>query len=228
MSENNQNIQFLSVPPTGPHTAQLWNNNTDLINKIFSHPFGKGLSEGTLPINSFRHYLGQDMLYIEKDALAFSMIARRAEKNEEFFFFLQMAKDGIEIERLLHTKLFPPFGIERPQKMSKACSQYTSFLIEECRMGSYESAVAALLPCFWVYHEAGIRIRSKAVKNNPYQLWIDTYADEKYRNYVVQFVDIVENIMRDSSEKIKEKMHNAFRKSVRFEKDFFSEALANK
>ena len=218
----------MSVNPAGQHTAKLWTHCIDIIERIFDHPFGKGLSEGSLPINSFRHYLGQDMLYIEKDALAFSMVAQRAKKYEDRFFFTQMAKDGLEMERLLHSILFPHFGVERPQKMSKACHQYTTFLVEECQSGLYESAVAALLPCFWVYHEAGIRIRSRAVKNNPYQLWIDTYADEKYRNYVVQFVGIVENIMQESNEKIKEMMQNAFRRSVQYEIEFFSEALANR
>ncbi|MGQ1890610.1 TenA family protein [Thermophagus sp. OGC60D27] len=228
MKDKKESTRFLSIPPAGPHTAYMWNISFGMINKIFDHPFGRGLSEGTLPLECFRHYLSQDMLYIEKDARAFSILAGRSENREAFTFFLQMATDGLEIERTLHRELFPLFGVERPQKMSKACHQYTSYLTEVCLTGSYESAVAALLPCFWVYHEAGTRIRSKAVKDNPYQLWLETYADPRYGRYVARYISIVEKIMKGINQTLTEEMIQAFQKSIQYEFAFFSEAWNKK
>lgn len=212
-------------PPAGKFTRQLWAGGRDIISEIIHHPFCNALSDGTLAEKSFRHYLGQDMLYIEQDARAFAITAGRSSSTEEFDFFLNMAKDGIEIERVLHQELFPFFKVKRPNLMSDACKQYTSYLIEKALNAPYHEAVAALLPCFWVYLETGLQIRLKAIKDNPYQKWMDTYADDIYAQYVKHFIQITENIMRQATPSQLEAMHDAFRKSCEYEKAFFSEAL---
>lgn len=111
----------LSTLPAGPFTARLWNENEDLIEQIFNHPFCRGLSNGSLPDASFKHYLQQDALYIEQDARAFAITAGKAYSRESFTFFLDMARDGLEIERVLHRNLMPEFGVVPVEKMSEAC-----------------------------------------------------------------------------------------------------------
>jgi thiaminase/transcriptional activator TenA len=221
---NNYPLMPNYPPPAGSNTASLWENAKDIIDKIFDHPFCRGLSDGTLPESCFKHYLAQDMLYIRQDARAFAILAGRAVSDEEFSFFLAMAKDGLDIERALHNELFPVFQIEKADKMSDTCRRYTAWLTEVSLSGAYSTATAALLPCFWVYHETGIRIRQNAVKNNPYQKWLDTYSGEEYGGYVEKYLHIVENIMKNSNTTQKHEMINAFRKSTQYELDFFSEA----
>lgn len=213
--------------PAGPHTHKLWSDNESIIAEIIDHPFCTQLAEGTLSNKSFRHYLGQDILYIEQDARAFAITAGRSDSTEEFDFFLSMAKDGLEIERVLHNELLPFFKVERPGKMSNICRQYTSFLLHTSLNASYPEAVTALLPCFWVYRETGLKIRERAIQDNPYQMWLDTYAGEIYGRYVQQFILITERLMEQATPLELNAMQDSFRQSCEYEKAFFSEALNN-
>ncbi|WP_291857969.1 thiaminase II [Marinilabilia sp.] len=211
--------------PAGPFTRKLWSDTECVIAEIINHPFCTQLAEGTLSKKSFRHYLGQDILYIEKDARAFAITAGRSDSNEDFDFFLSMARDGLEIERFLHSELLPFFDVKRPAKMSNICSQYTSFLLNTAFNASYPEAVAALLPCFWVYRETGLKIRERAIEDNPYQKWMDTYAGEIYGRYVQQFILIAEKLMEHASPLQLDAMRDSFRQSCEYEKAFFSEAF---
>ncbi|RCW38711.1 thiaminase II [Marinilabilia salmonicolor] len=215
----------LNTPPAGPFTGELWESNRSLTDEIIYHPFCKGMSDGTLPADAFRHYLAQDLLYIEQDARAFAITAGRASTYEAFSFFIDMARDGLEIERNLHRDLLPFFGVERPDKMSRICRGYTTFLLDTALKASYPESVAALLPCFWVYRETGLKIRKDAVKKNPFQKWLETYSDEAYGSYVEQFIQIAEELLFGATLTMRKKMHYAFRRSCEFEKAFFSEAL---
>ncbi len=219
-----QNIQ-LHNEPAGQHTRKLWEKAHQVIEEIVHHPFCKRLADGTLPYSAFRHYLGQDSLYIEQDARAFAIVAGRSPDSAAFAFFLNMAKDGLEIERHLHHQLFPAFEVTQPEIMSEACAQYTEFLLGKALNASYPEAVVALLPCFWVYRETGLRIRENATSNNPYRLWLDTYADEIYGEYVNQFIEITEVIMSKANPIALEQMYKVFIHSCIFEKAFFSEAI---
>jgi thiaminase/transcriptional activator TenA len=224
--EKVMNQDFIpDCPPAGQFTLELWSGAQDIITEIIHHPFCIRLADGTLSEKSFQHYIGQDILYIERDARAFAIIAGRSFTSEEFGFFLDMARDGLEIERLLHRELLPFFGVNRPEQMSEICSQYTSFLLDKALNAPYPEAVAALLPCFWVYRETGLKIRGKAINQNPYQKWLNTYADEKYGQYVKRFILITEKIMKQAPREQLKAMHDAFRQSCEYEKAFFSEAL---
>jgi thiaminase/transcriptional activator TenA len=217
-------IHNLYISPFGPYTEALWNGIEDIVPGIFYHPFCTGLADGTLPTGCFKHYIGQDMLYIEKDAKAFTIIAEKSNNNRESSFFRNMAKDGLETERILHKELLPLFQVSKPGQMSKVCSEYTSFLVNSALKDDYPIAVAALLPCFWVFLETGLHIRNKSEKNNPYQKWLDTYSDAIYEYYVKQYVEIVESLMNNATKRVREKMIKAFRNSTIYENMFFSEA----
>ncbi|WP_010663593.1 TenA family protein [Marinilabilia salmonicolor] len=220
---NNQSD--LSNPPAGPFTRELWENNKFLIDEIIHHPFCRRLSDGTLPYEAFKNYLEQDILYIEQDARAFAITAGCAYTTEAFSFFTDMARDGLEIERILHRDLLPYFEVKRPDKMSKTCNGYTSFLLNTALKASYPESVAALLPCFWVYRETGLKMRQEATEKNPFWKWLDTYSDEAYGLYVDRFLIITEALLSGESCSIREKMHQAFRRSCEFEKSFFTEAM---
>ena len=210
--------------PAGEWSKEMWMFSEDIIRRIFGHPFCNELTEGTLPENVFRHYLGQDILYIEQDARAFSLTAEKAPNGEHEKFLQDMATDGVEIERVLHRELLPKFNVNRPDKRSPVCRDYTSFLIDQATNHCFETAISALLPCFWVYHENGMRIREKLLQPNPYQMWIDTYAGQKYRDYVRKFVHIIDHILCKSSPFVRQKMLEAFRTSTSFELAFFNES----
>ena len=57
-----------------------------------------------------------------------------------------------------------------------AASELMPGLLSTVALGSSPEAVAALLPCFWIYREVGIEIFSRSqdgLASNPYARWID-------------------------------------------------------
>ncbi len=210
--------------PYGPFAQKLWDSATDIIDEIRTHPFCLGLAKGDLPMAAFRHYLGQDMLYIIEDARALALTGTRAIEVAEMYFFLAMAKDGLEIERVLHAEFGSHFHISRAQAPSAACEQYTEFLLEKARNDRYEVSVAALLPCFWVYQEISRHILEQSVAQNPYQKWLDTYSDKSFEVFVDQFIEIASHLMERAPEGLQQKMIEAFRVSTHYEFLFFDEA----
>jgi thiaminase/transcriptional activator TenA len=210
--------------PYGPFAQKLWDSATDIIDEIMAHPFCLGLAKGDLPMAAFRHYLGQDMLYIIEDARALALTGTRAEDVDQMYFFLAMAKDGLEIERLLHAEFGNYFHIPRAPAPSAACLQYTDYLLNKARNDHYEVSVSALLPCFWVYQEISHHILEQSVTNNPYQKWLDTYSDKSFEVFVNQFIEIASHLMERASEGLQQKMTEAFRASTHYEYLFFDEA----
>ena len=83
----------------------------------------------------------------------------------------------------INTKFAALFQYLRPARSHAAPSR-----IPTASSAPYEVAVAALLPCFWIYWEVGKHLLTIARPHNPYQAWIDTYADEAFARGVRQYV----------------------------------------
>ncbi len=203
---------------------QLWESSADIISEIYIHPFCMGLARGDLQPAAFEHYLAQDVLYIVEDSRALALVAARAKNVEEMYFFLAMAKDGLDIERVLHDEFLAHFQIPGSQSASPACMRYTGFLLDKAQNDDYAVAVAALLPCFWVYRETSLNILNHSKPGNPYQKWLDTYADEDFGGYVDRFIEITVKLMEQAHEGVRQRMKDAFRESTKLEYEFFEEA----
>ena len=77
--------------------------------EIFAHPFLKGIKDGTLPLETFQYYLGQDYLYLEGFARC---VALALAKSPNAGILEEMAKRVMTpIERPLHHKLLEAAGL---------------------------------------------------------------------------------------------------------------------
>ena len=107
--------------------------------------------------------------------------------------------------------------------LNRPC-KYGRFLLDVAQNSPYPVALAALLPCFWLYGEVGQHVTTYQVANNPYQKFINTYAGEAYDRVTVQFIQLLEKYGQQASVSTKEKMKEAFLQSARFEYLVFEEA----
>ena len=205
-------------------TDKLWQSAEKDIEKIISHPFCVELSKGILSKEKFNEYISQDSIYIIEDSRALAITAVKAEDVDEMKFLLDMARDGLEIEHLLHEEFIGYFNIVLNKKASKINKAYTNFLLSTAKSQTYEESLAALLPCFWVYREVGLSIVKNSKKNNKYQKWIDTYSGDEFEIYNQKLIDIVNKNAELATEELKKNMLEAFKKSVIFEFEFFDSA----
>ncbi|MBN1408487.1 MAG: TenA family protein, partial [Calditrichaceae bacterium] len=164
----------------GPFTRKLWMTVQPIYEQIINCIYVKRLADGTLPRNWLAHYLSQDALYLIDDSRALAVTAARAQNPEEMYFFLKLAKDGLDIERALQKEFIQLFNIPKAIEKSPAFNAYANFLINNAFNSPYPVAVAALLPCFWIYYKTGQYVFNNTVDNNPYRKWIDTYSGDDY------------------------------------------------
>jgi len=101
---------------------------------------------------------------------------------------------------------------------------YNNFLVATAYHGPFEVAVAAILPCFWVYWKVGTHINKIVGANNPFMAWIDTYVDEAYGGAVKQAIQIADDIAEDAGPVVVDRMHGAFRRGIQLEWLFWDAA----
>ena len=59
-------------------TGELWHGIAGIYGAILAHPFLAGLTDGSLPQDTFAFYLVQDALYLQRYAEALAAVASRA------------------------------------------------------------------------------------------------------------------------------------------------------
>jgi thiaminase/transcriptional activator TenA len=209
----------------GPITDALWQGSLDLIDRLKECAFVQQLTDGTLPMKAFHHYLAQDALYLKDDNKALLTISERAEEEDLKSFFKTIAEDGIAIEEVLQTEYFECFGIQRAEAKSMAVMHYTDHLLKQAQHSELPIALAATLPCFWVYNTIGNEIYKKAKSPNPFQKWIDTYQGAEYESFTIRFIELCEALGQKASPEIQQEMQIAFRKSTECELAFFEESI---
>ena len=70
----------------------------------------------------------------------------------------------------------------------------------------------------------GTRIHKTAAKDNPYQAWIDTYADADFEAATKAVIAITDDAAAAAGEAERERMHTAFLRCTQFEWMFWDAA----
>jgi thiaminase (transcriptional activator TenA) len=208
---------------------RAWQRTTELRAAIDGLAFNRELSAGTLDPARFQAYITQDALYLEQYARVLAMAGARGPDGETLRLFCQAAIEGIAVEQALHASYFSRFGIDpAAAEPSPDCLNYTSFLLATAYHDPYEVLLAALLPCFWVYWDVGCRIAREAAPENPYQAWIDTYADEGFGNAVRTVITATDKAAEAASEPVRRRMMTAFIRSTQYEYLFWDGAYQDR
>ncbi|MGH6944153.1 MAG: thiaminase II, partial [Geminicoccaceae bacterium] len=130
--------------------------------------------------------------------------------------------------RALHEGFFRAFGVSPAEaaaaEPSPTCAHYTHYLLALAHNAPYEVSVAALLPCFWIYWEVGKHLLEIARPDNPYQAWIDTYADEAFAEGVRKVIAIADQVAAAATPSTQDGMHRAFGRAAQLEWMFWDSA----
>lgn len=206
-------------------SEQTWKSIEELYESILKMPFIKELSDGSLPQEKFRFYMAQDSLYLEHFGRTLSLIAAKITDLQDVLAFMRFAENAIVVENALHESYFKDFGVSDKGVLQPACHHYIHFLRSTAALESVEIAVAAVLPCFWIYREVGDYIyRTQNTVDNPYEKWIATYAGEEFSAAVDQAIAICDKIAENSTEATRKRMTEAFIMASRMEFHFWEAA----
>ncbi|MCF2442863.1 thiaminase II [Dyadobacter sp. CY345] len=205
-------------------TDHLWNAALPVFDKIITHPFNQEMMSGTLPEEKFKFYIYQDSLYLADFAKALATAGTKANTSEQLLKFLLFAQNAIIVERVLHESYFQEYAINIDGGKAPGCFAYTNYLLAVSAYESFEVAVAALLPCFWIYKKVGDHIFANQSTPNPYQNWIDAYAGEEFAVSVNNALDICNMLAEQASETTRQKMTEAYITASRLEFVFWDSA----
>lgn len=202
-----------------------WNQCENRYQSILEMPFVVELANGTLPKEKFQFYMAQDSLYLEHFGRALALIAARANDISQTLKYLKYAETAIVVENILHESYFKDFGLTEKGEIQPACHHYIHFLKSTAALDSVEIAMAAVLPCFWIYKKVGDHIYNHLhSENNPYQRWIDTYGGEEFADAVEQAINLCDEVASETTPAVREKMTEAFITSSRMEYHFWEAA----
>jgi thiaminase/transcriptional activator TenA len=209
-------------------SQRAWQRNHTIYDAILAMPFNQELMDGTLAESRFKHYMIQDAHYLEGFARALSLASAKGLNADHVVHFASAAQTAIIVERSLHADFFRQFGITSEAfaaaEPTPVCEHYVSYLLRVAALEPFEMALAALLPCFWIYREVGKHIHARAAKHNPYQAWIDTYAGEDFEKAVDAVIAVVDGVASHASPRTLESMHHAFTRATQLEWLFWDSA----
>jgi len=196
--------------------------------RIHAHPFVREVGEGTISRGRFAHFVCQDYLYLQDFARALQLVGSKAEAQDDLETFAEHAANCVRVERALHTGLAARAGVGRERLESEppgpATRAYTRHLLATCRAGSFAVGLAAVLPCYWIYREVGLRLAERPPRDPLCAEWIGVYAGEEYGSLVEVQLALADRLGPGLGEFERERAKEAFLLSSRYEWLFWDQA----
>ncbi|MGF1658630.1 MAG: thiaminase II [Rubrimonas sp.] len=209
-------------------TETALRENARLCADIRAMPFNRALADGSLEQAVFQHYVLQDAHYLEGFARALACAAARAPDAEAVAQLSGAAAGAIAVERQLHAHFMGIYGVDSESfaatPPSPVCEHYVGFLVATAATRGIGEAVAALLPCFWIYRDVGAGIHAAASADNPYRAWIDAYAGDEFDAAVARMCALADRLAEAESATGRARMRAAFAKSALLEWMFWDSA----
>jgi thiaminase/transcriptional activator TenA len=202
-------------------TDDLWGAIDTIYAAILRHPFLTGLTDGSLARESFRFYAVQDALYLREFARGLSLAAARAPRDEWIIMFDEHAAEALRVERALHEGFFREFGLAPEDVAATPLAPtnlaYTSYLLSVAYGRPFHEAIAALLPCYWIYWEVGKTLERAGSPDALYARWIGTYASEAFGDAVRGVLAATDAVAASVGSAEREAMRRHFVTTSRYE-----------
>jgi thiaminase/transcriptional activator TenA len=202
-------------------TETLWAQIQPLFNKILSHPFIKGLTNGSLQAEQFQFYIVQDALYLREFSCSLSIAAAKAPEEEAMIMFNEHAAGALRVEQSLHAGFIKDFGLSetatRKNPMAPTNLAYTCYLLAVAYARPFHELLATVLPCYWIYWEVGKALLEDGSPKPLYQRWINTYGGEEFGNVVQAVLALTNQIALDLNTSECKAMTRHFTTTSRYE-----------
>jgi thiaminase/transcriptional activator TenA len=205
-----------------------------------AHPFVRGIGDGTLPLDRFRHFVRQDYLYLVDYGRLLALGCARAPELETMRRFAELTQAILVTEMDLHRAFAADWGISaaalEQEPATPTTRAYVDFLLRTAALGDFAELVAALLPCMWGYAEVGERLAATqpaaavrdapadAAAPNPYASWIATYADPEFQALADWCRGLMDRLGAAADPAARARQHAAFAESSRHELAFWDAA----
>ena len=203
-------------------TKDVWAESARIFEGIKALPFIKELADGSLDPSRFDRYIAQDEVYLGNYGRQMFLLADMMTDPAQQEMFRLFAQTGLDGEKAMHDLLIDRFGIDTEVTSSVVTSTYNNHTQAAIDSGSKEVALAAMLPCMWIYNEVGLYIRSIAsLEGNPYKEWVLEYGNEEFTEGVNAVLAIADEWAAAVDEDTRAQMTRAYLEAALFEYAFW-------
>uniref|UniRef100_A0A7N0TFH2 Thiaminase-2/PQQC domain-containing protein n=1 Tax=Kalanchoe fedtschenkoi TaxID=63787 RepID=A0A7N0TFH2_KALFE len=206
-------------------------------------PFAVCLASGNLHIDSFRHYVAQDVHFLKAFADAYELAKECADDDDEKLAISQLRKDVIE-ELKMHDSFVQDFGSDFTKEIpvNSATTKYTEFLLatasgkiegvkgpgklatpfEKTKVAAY--TLGAMAPCMKLYAYLGLEFQALVPENgsHPYQKWIANYSSPVFQESALKTEDLLDKLSVSLTGEELEVIEKLYHQALKLEIEFFS------
>ena len=207
-------------------TAEIWQ-------AYVAHPFVAQLAAGTLPEACFRHYLGQDYLFLIQFARAHALAAYKADGLAEIRAAAAGMSAIIDTEIGLHVDFCAAWGLDQDDMQAlpeaSATIAYSRYVLEKGLQGDLLDLYVALAPCVIGYGEIGARLAGDPdtrQPGNPYAAWIAMYSGDDYQEVARSHAETLDRLWHERAGGARVRQLTAtFAQATQLEVDFWQMGL---
>jgi thiaminase/transcriptional activator TenA len=212
---------------------KLRDTTPDLWQAYVAHPFVAQLADGTLPEASFRHYLGQDYLFLIQFARAYALAAYKADTLAGIRTAAAGMSAIIDTEIRLHVDYCAGWGLDEDDMEAlpeaSATMAYTRYVLEKGLQGDLLDLYVALAPCVVGYGEIGARLKEgpdTKREGNPYTSWIAMYSSDEYQQVARAHAEALDHLWRERAGGARSRqLAVTFAQATQLEVDFWQMGL---
>lgn len=208
-------------------TSDLRSLAATLWQRSFDHPFVHELCAGTLPEDSFAHYVRNDAYYLRAFARVHALACARTRDATLMSHFAHRLQTTLRAEQELHATFFALLGISGDVSSiapAPTAYRYATHLLTVAYDGSIAEIAASTLPCYWLYGEIG-QMHQHDKPNHPiYDRWVEAYGAPWYATVVEEQIALVNALAQDASEDTRTRMTEVFLISSQYELEFWQMA----
>ncbi|MBY7141551.1 thiaminase II [Virgibacillus sp. NKC19-3] len=187
-------------------TDRLWNRVQPIWNAYLEHPFVKGIGDGTLHQEKFKHYLKQDYVYLIEYARLFALGSAKAPDLKTMTTFANLLHETLHVEMDLHRKYASKFNISTKEleetEAASTTTAYTSYMLNMSQRGGVENVIAAILTCAWSYNFIGkhLALIPGALDHEFYGEWVKMYSSDDFTTLANDCMDVINELTKDKPE----------------------------
>lgn len=196
------------------------------------HPFVRGLGDGTLSEESFRHYLKQDYLFLVQFARTWGLAVYKSRDLQEIRQGLDSLKAIVDVEIGLHVGYCAEWGIPETSLAevppSAATLAYTDYVLETGLHGDLLDLHVALAPCIIGYGDIALWLQVQPflkTEGNPYTAWIAMYGSPEYQTLVESEIRWLDHQLAGLDDITVDRLSKIFGEATRLEADFWQMGL---
>ncbi|KAL7590414.1 hypothetical protein Lser_V15G35731 [Lactuca serriola] len=204
-------------------------------------PFVVSLASGNLKLDTFRHYIAQDVHFLKCFAQAYELAEEYADDDDAKVSISELRQSVLE-ELEMHGSFCQEWGfdVSKETMPNSATLKYTEFLLatasgkiegincpanlttpfEKTKVAAY--TISAMVPCMRLYAFLGKELQFLVDKNHhPYKKWIHNYSSEAFQAAACQTEELLDKLSVSLTGEELDIMQKLYHQAMKLEMEFF-------